>query len=466
MWASMNGNEATNGAAAAGSSSSGSSGAAVSAPFSFAALAAPVQTFKFNFSAPEGDEADEDMGGEGGADSSSTAAAAAAAPTAVLQRQAVQHHAPSEPLQPPTADEVELLTLHPSSTFTVSPLDDRAAASGAVAAATAAAAAASSSFSSAAAPLQFLKRRSLGAHTALKDMLHDSDLITQVYEGGFKVRTKEQPAAPLVAAPLVVPAPAWFRCSFSFSACSSLLRVIPQVWECAIDLLLFLQRHGSGPSATCPVPLFPQGYSGTRVAELGCGHGFPGLYLLQRGCGYLALQDYNSEVIETATIDNARLNARPYSSAAGQASPASAAAAAPMAPEELDRRVGFFSGDWSDPQLLGMMGRGSYDLILTSDTLYSVAYMLPLFRSCSALLAPGGSALVAAKRYYFGIGGSTMEFADLVKREGRGEWSCTLVDTIEDGKSNIREILLLKRTPQAEAAARAAAAAAANSQMQ
>jgi SAM-dependent methyltransferase len=195
------------------------------------------------------------------------------------------------------------------------------------------------------------------------------------------------------------------------------------------------------------------------------------LYLLQRGCSYLALQDYNSEVIETATIDNARLNARPYSSAAVQASPASAsasaaAAAAPMSPEELDRRVGFFSGDWSDPALLGMMGRGSYDLILTSDTLYSVAYMLPLFRACAALLAPGGSALVAAKRYYFGIGGSTMEFADLVKREGRGEWSCTLVDTIEDGKSNIREILLLKRTPQAEAAARAAAAAAANSQMQ
>lgn len=238
------------------------------------------------------------------------------------------------------------------------------------------------------------------------------------------------------------------------------------MWECAIDLLLFLQRHGSVASSSCPAPLFPRGYSGLRVGELGCGHGFPGLYMLQRGCNYLALQDYNSEVIETATIDNARLNARPYSSASSSAAAeASAAAAAPMSPEELERRVGFFSGDWSDPSLLGMMGRNSYDLLLTSDTLYSVAYMSPLFRACAALLAPGGSALVAAKRYYFGIGGSTMEFSDLVKREGKGEWSCTLVDTIEDGKSNIREILLLKRTPQAEAAAKAALDAA-TSQMQ
>lgn len=242
-----------------------------------------------------------------------------------------------------------------------------------------------------------------------------------------------------------------------------------QVWECAIDLLLFMQRHGGPPSAACPAPLFPQGYGGTRVAELGCGHGFPGLYALQRGAGYLALQDYNSEVIETATIDNARLNARPYSSAGPAAEPAAAAAAAgPMSAQELERRVGFFSGDWSDPALLAMMGRGSYDLVLTSDTLYSCAYMLPLFRAIAALLAPTGAALVAAKRYYFGIGGSTMEFADLVKREGRGEWTCTLVDTVEDGKSNIREILMLRRTPQAQAAAQAAAhaAAAAPSQMQ
>jgi hypothetical protein len=87
-----------------------------------------------------------------------------------------------------------------------------------------------------------------------------------------------------------------------------------------------------------------------------------------------------------------------------------------------------------------------YDLLLTSDTLYSVAYYPALWSLIQRLLSPKGRALVAAKRYYFGIGGSTRSFADLVAQTPGGGWTCTVVDTVEDGKSNIREILLVQRT--------------------
>eukprot|EP00045_Choanoeca_perplexa_P007414 m.66788 g.66788 ORF g.66788 m.66788 type:complete len:187 (+) comp14064_c0_seq21:2-562(+) len=67
-----------------------------------------------------------------------------------------------------------------------------------------------------------------------------------------------------------------------------------KLWECALDLLLYL--------ATVKVD-----WSQLTVLELGCGAGLPGIYTWIRGAT-VALQDYNPEVIEQWTIPNCVAN--------------------------------------------------------------------------------------------------------------------------------------------------------------
>jgi len=57
-----------------------------------------------------------------------------------------------------------------------------------------------------------------------------------------------------------------------------------------------------------------------------------------------------------------------------------------------------------------------------------------------------GVALVAAKRYYFGTGGSTEEFRSLLS--DLPGFTCSEVDVIDNGRSNIREVLLVRRSEQ------------------
>jgi hypothetical protein len=64
----------------------------------------------------------------------------------------------------------------------------------------------------------------------------------------------------------------------------------------------------------------------------------------------------------------------------------------------------------------------------------------------NAHLSSDGFAIIANKRYYFGVGGGTQELKLLLS-------TCsTLVlevaKVIEDGGSNVREVLVLKRPPE------------------
>eukprot|EP00198_Chlamydomonas_reinhardtii_P005030 XP_001694366.1 predicted protein [Chlamydomonas reinhardtii] len=84
---------------------------------------------------------------------------------------------------------------------------------------------------------------------------------------------------------------------------------------------------------------------------------------------------------------------------------------------------------------------GHYDLILSSETIYSVPAQERLLECIKRLLQPPhGVALVAAKRYYFGVGGGSKSFKELVERDGIFETS--VVE--EKGSGNVREVLLLK----------------------
>ena len=183
--------------------------------------------------------------------------------------------------------------------------------------------------------------------------------------------------------------------------------------------------------------------------------------------------------------------------AAGPTAAAGAAAAGAAASSSgpLDAAgARYFSGSWDSlPGLLEELGlQHSYDLVLTAETIYrwgcgeglklawrvagggppgidmracnrsaglilghcvfalpamhSLEAMRSLYRAIKACLRPGsGAALVAAKSYYFGVGGGTAAFTQLVREDGR--FSCEQVAVIDDGASNKREILLVAPLP-------------------
>jgi hypothetical protein len=56
-----------------------------------------------------------------------------------------------------------------------------------------------------------------------------------------------------------------------------------------------------------------------------------------------------------------------------------------------------------------------------------------------ALLHRDGTALVAAKRFYFGVGGSTAAFVAAAARYG--DMKCQRIKVYQDGRSNIRELV-------------------------
>ena len=92
-----------------------------------------------------------------------------------------------------------------------------------------------------------------------------------------------------------------------------------------------------------------------------------------------------------------------------------------------------------------------YDLILTSDTLYAPESMEELLDVMAKRLKPDGVALIAAKTYYFGVGGGTDMFTALVKKDGRCK--IEVAEKYADGSTNVREMLKLTLLPPADSAA-------------
>ncbi len=80
----------------------------------------------------------------------------------------------------------------------------------------------------------------------------DSDLIPGVYEGGFKV------------------------------------------WECTMDTIKYLQN----------TPHLLSRISGASILDLGCGHGFLGIYCLMNNATKVSFSDFNEEVIRGPTCQN------------------------------------------------------------------------------------------------------------------------------------------------------------------
>ena len=58
-------------------------------------------------------------------------------------------------------------------------------------------------------------------------------------------------------------------------------------------------------------------------------------------------------------------------------------------------------------------------------------------------LSLNGIALVATKKFYFGVGGGSFEFENLCR--SLGNMATEVVRTFQDGQSNIRDIILVRK---------------------
>lgn len=212
----------------------------------------------------------------------------------------------------------------------------------------------------------------------LRDILVDSDLEPGVYEGGFKV------------------------------------------WECAIDLVHYLRTRDS--------IVDHQTLDYSTVLELGCGHALPSLYCLahhHESMNELICTDYNEQVLEAVTCPNLRLNS--------------------VNDIQPHVEIRCYAGDWQDVSQTFLVGQGQSSLkcslILSAETLYTEAIAVKVAQMIASHLSyPKGKALIAAKKYYFGTGGSVQHFvayvnANLPQLKAEIVWDQT------DGRSNIREIV-------------------------
>ncbi|KAG2107336.1 hypothetical protein BD769DRAFT_132913 [Suillus cothurnatus] len=238
-----------------------------------------------------------------------------------------------------------------------------------------------------------LEQPSIHARSALHFLDAPSDLVPLVYEGGLKT------------------------------------------WECSLDLASYLDSISSQFDV-----------SGKRVLEIGCGTSIPSLYILHRifssppsqNQTHIHLQDYNASVLELVTIPNIILTW--YLSKAAELFRKSEEWADP--PLELNIteslkdafhqslttygvHLRFFSGSWDTFDL--RTSSGSYNLVLTSETIYRMESLPCLAAIMRGACNAEGSkdvddylCLVAAKVLYFGVGGGVADFVRCVRDLDKG----------------------------------------------
>ena len=144
------------------------------------------------------------------------------------------------------------------------------------------------------------------------------------------------------------------------------------------------------------------------------------------------MQDYNQDVIKYFTIPNVLLNEVLYRLKTEQQQQQVVSSGDEQQPQQqqqdkvlLNRLVAsvqssfeFLHGDWlniTDE----IAARGvKFDLIVSAETLYAPNNYTRLYRTLVSLQRkPHGSALIATKSHYFGVGGGTLSFLDFVREE-------------------------------------------------
>ncbi|KAJ6637141.1 Histidine protein methyltransferase 1 like [Pseudolycoriella hygida] len=164
-----------------------------------------------------------------------------------------------------------------------------------------------------------------------------------------------------------------------------------KIWECTQDLGDYVMKTLVAEDSTHKLS------DHKNVLDLGCGAGILGILALKAGA-FVHFSDYNASILSTLTIENVLLNF-------------------PETRAEILNKCKFYAGDWSN--LVESTDKDTkYDVILTSETIYNLENYWKLLNVFKTKLKDNGIALVAAKTYYFGVGGGCREFERLIKEDG------------------------------------------------
>lgn len=194
-----------------------------------------------------------------------------------------------------------------------------------------------------------------------------------------------------------------------------------KTWEASSDLTAYIASKDLNMSATL---------------ELGCGTALPSLYVFRnalasipdRPPAKLHLQDYNPPVLAMLTFPNLLLN---YV-AIRHPDRVENSGELELDDEIVDGfmheiangrhvNVRFFAGAWG-PSLSAILS--IYTLCLTSETIYNKTDIAPLLKVMQDAKAP--CTLVAAKKVYFGVGGSVEDLMIAARQHGTVEQVWTL----------------------------------------
>jgi protein-histidine N-methyltransferase len=220
-----------------------------------------------------------------------------------------------------------------------------------------------------------------------------------------------------------------------------------KTWECSIDLVSFLLDRGPRKDLDDIVRV-------NHVIEMGCGTALPSLLLFQYAIRnriplYFTLTDYNADVLRLVTVPNLLLtyistlgatdapfsefNPNPLAQQAQQEASEENASFVEITPEIISHftntlssigiTLTLVSGSWlPTPTLLSLIPSSPElnTFLLASETIYSPSSLSAFTEAMAELLkrVKTGKAIVAAKRVYFGVGGSVDGFREECSRKG------------------------------------------------
>ncbi|EKD19018.1 uncharacterized protein L3040_006512 [Drepanopeziza brunnea f. sp. 'multigermtubi'] len=223
-------------------------------------------------------------------------------------------------------------------------------------------------------------------------------------------------------------------------------------WESSVDVVKVLHERRGG-----------NGFS-EKVIELGCGTALPSLAVLQwllqnsnpQAALSLGLADYNPTVLQLVTLPNILLswaqNSRKDSwEAEGELDldeEVIKAFLSDLASHQV--KLSFFSGAWS-PEFVQLvkegMGQTTARLtIIGAETIYSPTALKSFEETLMTLLGtmPDNerTSLVAAKKVYFGVGGSMEDFCNMVRSTGG------VVEQIREESDGVRRAVVEVIVPE------------------
>eukprot|EP01067_Filipodium_phascolosomae_P009786 Filipodium_phascolosomae@DN969_c0_g1_i2.p1 len=107
-------------------------------------------------------------------------------------------------------------------------------------------------------------------------------------------------------------------------------------------------------------------------------------------------------------------------------------------------RISESSGNCSSSDDCPKNSEGTLDIIVSSESMYREENYPLIVHILKTHLKRGGIAVLSGKRFYFGVGGGVASFHAYVD-ENAHYLKAEVVQKVEDGRSNVRDVLLIRR---------------------